>query len=111
MGQDVRLTAGEKARIAGLSGRACKRLVAGEDVYIDDLTGRIDAITEQAAQRTARENDALLRQLDSARGTVADAAVAARTAGRDTKAQAKQQLKDAQAALTRTERAARRMGL
>lgn len=48
-------TAGEKARIALLIGRMCKRAAAGPDVHQADLIRRIDRIKEGALKRAAAD--------------------------------------------------------
>lgn len=45
-------TAGEKARIALLTARMCKRAIAGPEVYQADLEKKVDRIHEQALKRT-----------------------------------------------------------
>lgn len=49
--QDPPLTALEKARIAGLIGRMCKRSIAGPNVYQADLQRKVDRILDQARKR------------------------------------------------------------
>lgn len=109
--QELRLTAGEKTRAAGLVARMAKRGTAGEDVYLGDLTRRLDRITNGAAERNAREQEAMQRQLHTARKAVAVAKTTLRTADRAERPAAKTVLKRAEGALRRTEQAARRIGL
>ncbi|MFF0745656.1 DUF6257 family protein [Streptomyces sp. NPDC004111] len=52
---DPRLTAGEKARIALLTARMCKREFAGEAVDRRDLERKMDRILDGARQREERE--------------------------------------------------------
>ncbi|WP_327235971.1 DUF6257 family protein [Streptomyces sp. NBC_01317] len=108
---EPRLTAGEKTRVAALIARMAKRGIAGEDVHLGDLTSRVDHIFEEAAARSERENDAMTRELETARDAVAVAKTASRTAGRTTRPAARTALRTAEDALRRTERAARRIGL
>lgn len=109
--QELRLTAGERARTVALVARMVKRGTAGEKVYIEDLTRRVDRITDHAAKRNAREQDAMRRQLDVARKAVAVAKTALRTADRTERPAARTALKRAEDTVRRTERAARRIGL
>ncbi|WP_411142553.1 DUF6257 family protein [Streptomyces sp. x-80] len=51
MAQTPPLTVGEKARIAGLTARMCKRHLAGENVDQSDLERRIDRILDGARKR------------------------------------------------------------
>jgi hypothetical protein len=48
-------TATEKARIALLVARMCKRGIAGPDVHQADLERRIDRIKEQAQKRADQQ--------------------------------------------------------
>ncbi|MFH8368865.1 DUF6257 family protein [Streptomyces sp. NPDC018031] len=48
---EPKLTAAEKAKVAVLVARMCKRGVAGEDVYQGDLERRIDRIIDGARKR------------------------------------------------------------
>ncbi|MFJ2645955.1 DUF6257 family protein [Streptomyces sp. NPDC087420] len=108
---EPRLTPGEKAKVALLVARMAKRGIAGEDVHIGDLTRKVDRIYESAATRCERENDAMARQLDTARDAVAVSKTALRTADRTGRTAARAGLRAAEDALRRTERAARRIGL
>ncbi|MEU7182315.1 MULTISPECIES: DUF6257 family protein [Streptomyces] len=54
MAQTPPLTAGEKARIAGLAARMCKRYLAGEDVDQSDLERRVDRILDGARERAEK---------------------------------------------------------
>ncbi|WP_406211129.1 DUF6257 family protein [Streptomyces decoyicus] len=49
--QDPKLTTAEKARIAVLVGRMCKRDLAGPDVHQGDLQRRVDRILDGARER------------------------------------------------------------
>ncbi|MFJ9418342.1 MULTISPECIES: DUF6257 family protein [unclassified Streptomyces] len=51
MAQDPKLTATEKAKLAVLVGRMCKRDLAGPDVHQDDLERRFDRILDGARKR------------------------------------------------------------
>ncbi|MFI0905743.1 DUF6257 family protein [Streptomyces sioyaensis] len=51
MAADPKLTATEKARIAGLVARMCKRDLAGPGVHQDDLQRRVDRILDGARER------------------------------------------------------------
>ncbi|MFI5803572.1 DUF6257 family protein [Streptomyces sp. NPDC051561] len=59
--EEPRLTSGEKARIAVLVGRMCKREIAGPDVYQGDLERKVDRIIDGAARRAEREERAARR--------------------------------------------------
>ncbi|WP_327226367.1 DUF6257 family protein [Streptomyces platensis] len=48
---DPKLTATEKARIAVLVGRMCKRDLAGPDVHQGDLQRKVDRIIDGARER------------------------------------------------------------
>ncbi|SOE13677.1 hypothetical protein SAMN06272775_4653 [Streptomyces sp. 2323.1] len=48
---DPKLTAGEKARIAGLVARMCKRDMAGPNVHQGDLQRRVNRILDGARER------------------------------------------------------------
>ncbi|KIZ18648.1 DUF6257 family protein [Streptomyces natalensis] len=48
---DPKLTTTEKARIAVLVGRMCKRHIAGPDVHQRDLERRVDRILDGARER------------------------------------------------------------
>lgn len=48
---DPKLTASEKARIAVLVGRMCKRHMAGPDVHQGDLQRKVDRIIDGARER------------------------------------------------------------
>ncbi|MFF7230040.1 DUF6257 family protein [Streptomyces sioyaensis] len=48
---DPKLTAGEKARIAGLVARMCKRHVASPNVHQRDLERRVNRILDGARER------------------------------------------------------------
>ncbi|MFH8405529.1 DUF6257 family protein [Streptomyces sp. NPDC018019] len=53
--KDPPLTAWEKTRLAWLGARMCKReLLAGEDVYQDDLQDEFDQILSDAWARAGR---------------------------------------------------------
>ncbi|MFE7664771.1 DUF6257 family protein [Streptomyces celluloflavus] len=54
MAQTPPLTAGEKARIAGLVARMCKRYLAGDDVDQSDLERRVDRILDGARERAEK---------------------------------------------------------
>ncbi|MFI1160215.1 DUF6257 family protein [Streptomyces sioyaensis] len=49
--QEPKLTAGEKARIAVLVGRMCKRDLAGPNVHQGDLQRKVDRIIDGARER------------------------------------------------------------
>ncbi|MFF4701404.1 DUF6257 family protein [Streptomyces chattanoogensis] len=49
--QDPKLTTSEKARIAVLVGRMCKRHIASPDVHQADLQRRVDRILDGARER------------------------------------------------------------
>lgn len=51
MAQEPPLTAAEKAKVALLTARMCKRSLAGEDVHLGDLQRRVDRILDGAAKR------------------------------------------------------------
>ncbi|MFI6767272.1 DUF6257 family protein [Streptomyces sp. NPDC050355] len=51
---DPKLTATEKARIAVLVGRMCKRDLAGPNVHQGDLQRRVDRILDGARERDAK---------------------------------------------------------
>lgn len=51
---DPKLTATEKARIAVLVGRMCKRGMAGPDVHQADLERRVERILDGARERDAK---------------------------------------------------------
>lgn len=67
----------------------------------------IDTIDRRAADRWEREQQALERQIDDARNQVAMAKARLKAATSGDRGTARQQLKDAERALTRAERAAR----
>ncbi|MFF0622948.1 DUF6257 family protein [Streptomyces sp. NPDC004296] len=48
---DPKLTAAEKAKVAVLTARMCKRSLAGEGVDLSDLERGIDRILDGAAER------------------------------------------------------------
>jgi len=48
---DPKLTTGEKARIAGLVARMCKRELAGPNVHQGDLQRKVDRIIDGARER------------------------------------------------------------
>ncbi|MFB6533573.1 DUF6257 family protein [Streptomyces noursei] len=50
------LTAAEKAKVAVLTARMCKRSLAGEDVHLGDLQRKVDRILDGAAERHERES-------------------------------------------------------
>ncbi|MEV6651189.1 DUF6257 family protein [Streptomyces sp. NPDC051219] len=54
MAQDSPLTAAEKARIAWLAARMCKRSVASETVYMGDLEKKVDRILDGARKRAKK---------------------------------------------------------
>jgi hypothetical protein len=51
MAQDPPLTAAEKARLATLTARMCKRTAINHDIYIADLQRKFDRILDGARRR------------------------------------------------------------
>ncbi|MBW1601784.1 hypothetical protein JJV70_06595 [Streptomyces sp. JJ66] len=51
MADDPKLTPAEKAKVAVLVGRMCKRSIAGDHVYLTDLQRKVDRILDRARQR------------------------------------------------------------
>ncbi|MER7152334.1 DUF6257 family protein [Streptomyces lydicus] len=56
MAQEPPLTAAEKAKVALLTARMCKRSLAGEHVDLGDLQRKVDRILDDATKRA--ENNA-----------------------------------------------------
>ncbi len=54
MTQEPPLTAAEKAKVALLTARMCKRSLAGEDVHLGDLQRKVDRILDGAAKRAEK---------------------------------------------------------
>ncbi|WP_405563452.1 MULTISPECIES: DUF6257 family protein [unclassified Streptomyces] len=48
---EPKLNAREKAQVAGYVARMCKRGLAGEHVYTEDLKRKVDRVIERAAKR------------------------------------------------------------
>ncbi|MFI0716241.1 DUF6257 family protein [Streptomyces inhibens] len=55
MTQEPPLTAAEKAKVALLTARMCKRSLAGEDVHLGDLQRKVDHILDGAAKRAEKK--------------------------------------------------------
>jgi len=92
---DPILTAGETARAAWLVARMAKRGIAASnsptgDVYQGDLQRKFDRLHAKAADRTAREADAMARQLHTAQRAFDDARARERTTRGDEKRAAQQ---------------------
>ncbi|MFF8314070.1 DUF6257 family protein [Streptomyces lydicus] len=51
MAQEPPLTAAEKAKVALLTARMCKRSLAGENVHLGDLQRKVDRILDDATKR------------------------------------------------------------
>jgi hypothetical protein len=103
---EIQYTTGEQAARVGNAVRGCWRIVRGRS------TGRIDAADErreqQAADRTERDARAAYIALDRAKDDLAAAKNAERRARGDEKRAARQARIDAQDAVRRAERAARK---
>ncbi|MCZ7417682.1 DUF6257 family protein [Streptomyces sp. WMMC897] len=56
MAADPKLTSVEKAKVAYLTGRMCKRSIAGEQVDLSDLQCKVDHILDRARERAVRGN-------------------------------------------------------
>ncbi|WP_329240523.1 hypothetical protein [Streptomyces canus] len=104
-------TGAEKRRIAWLAIKAGKQSIAGDrnDDTIDPrLKREMDRIEERAADRGAREVQALERRLNEARNSAASAKAAMRTSRGPERAAARRELHDHEAAARRIERELRK---
>lgn len=104
-------TGAEGRRIAWLALKAGKQSLAGDrnDDTIDPrLKREMDRIEERAADRGAREVQALERRLNQAREDAATAKAAMRTSRGPERAAARRQMNDHEAAARRVERELRR---
>ncbi|MER7164251.1 DUF6257 family protein [Streptomyces lydicus] len=54
MAQEPPLTAAEKAKVALLTARMCKRSLAGENVHLGDLQRKVDRILDDATKRAEK---------------------------------------------------------
>ncbi|MFF8900592.1 DUF6257 family protein [Streptomyces lydicus] len=54
MAPEPPLTAAEKAKVALLTARMCKRSLAGENVHLGDLQRKVDRILDDATQRAEK---------------------------------------------------------
>ncbi|MFH9244686.1 DUF6257 family protein [Streptomyces lydicus] len=54
MAPEPPLTAAEKAKVALLTARMCKRTLAGEHVHLGDLQRKVDRILDDATKRAEK---------------------------------------------------------
>lgn len=104
-------TGADKRRIAWLALKAGKQSLAGDrnDDTIDPKVKReMDRIEERAADRGAREVQALERRLNEARNAAATAKATMRTSRGPERAAARREMNDHEATARRTERELRR---
>ncbi|MFJ9419794.1 DUF6257 family protein [Streptomyces sp. NPDC101227] len=52
---EPKLTTTEKAKLACLGARMCKRSLAGEDVYLGDLKRKFNRVLDGAAKRAEKD--------------------------------------------------------
>ncbi|CAL9478352.1 hypothetical protein SUDANB106_03008 [Streptomyces sp. enrichment culture] len=99
-------TPAERRRRAALVARGTKQAFA--DAVDPRIQRQLDAIDAAAADRSAREQAALLRQLEDAKNELATARAAEKAASREERTAAKTARKAAEDRLRRCERALRR---
>ncbi|WP_030682072.1 hypothetical protein [Streptomyces cellulosae] len=104
-------TGAEKRRIAWLAIKAGKQSLAGDrnaDTIDPNVKREMDRIEERAADRGAREVQALQKRLSEARNAAATAKTAMRTSSGKERSNARREMHDQEAAARRVERELRR---
>ncbi|MFP8904800.1 hypothetical protein [Streptomyces atacamensis] len=99
-------TPAERRKRAALVARGTRQAFA--DAVDPRIQRAIDAIDREAADRGAREDAALARQLEAAKDELATARAKERAASREERQAAKDARKEAEKRLQRAERAMRR---
>lgn len=110
---DPILTAGEVAKVAWLTARMAKRGIAAHnsptgDVHQNDLQRKFERVIDKAAVRTERDARTAFNALETAENNLSAAKHAERIARGDEKRAARQARIQAQDAVRRAEREARR---